>query len=168
MKRPGLLAACIVVLCAGCERQKPGGTAVAEAPESRQSSGQTRVRDRLILESVINDYVMRRKAKGELALEFPFDFDYWTSAMPPDSRIIVYIYARPPVPESDRRHTQVVSLIQSMFMELKNDLEDGIRQTILEFPEFAEDRTRGVEVMLRIEPRVESEARQLLLQRLSR
>jgi hypothetical protein len=121
----------------------------------------------MLLEAIVNDYVMRRRAKDELALMFPFDFDYWTNALPASSPLVVYIYARPPVAESDSRYAAVTSLIESKFKELKLDLENGIRETILDFSEFSDVRG-GVQVVLRIEPRGEPVWLQLELDRLAR
>jgi len=121
----------------------------------------------MLLEAIVNDYVMRRRAKGELALMFPFDFDYWTNALPASSPVVVYIYARPPVAEGDPRYAAVTSLIENKFKELKLDLESGIRETILDFPEFSDVRG-GVQVVLRIEPREEPVWLRLELERLAR
>lgn len=168
MKSILLLAACFVLSSCVSERNSPEPGSPRQAASANEPGSELLVKDRMLLETIVNDYVMRRRVKGELALMFPFDFDYWTNALPASSPIVLYIYARPPVAEGDPRYANVTSLIESKFRELKLDLENGIRQTIFDFPEFRDVRASGVQVVLRIEPRGEPAWLRLELERLAR
>ena len=167
MKVIWLLVACLMLGSCAPESNSPAPEAPTQAASASEPGRELLVKDRMLLEVIVNDYVMRRRVKGELALMFPFDFDHWTNALPSSSQLIVYIYARPPVAESDSRYAVVTLLIESKFKELKLDLENGIRETILDFPEFSDVR-RDVQIVLRIEQRAEPAWLQLELDRLAR
>ncbi len=108
-------------------------------------------KEKMIIEGIINDYILRIKAKDELA--FIFDFDYWTNALT-GGEIIVYIYARPPIPKSHNKYSVVEKEIKNQFEELKTQLVSGVSETILAWPEFNQFKNYKVEVILRIEEKI--------------
>lgn len=114
-------------------------------------SSELTVKDKMIFEGIVNDYILRMKAKDELS--FIFDFDYWTNALAGDE-IIVYIYARPPISQSHNKYGMVEKEIKHQFEELKQQIVSGILETIIAFPEFNEYKNYQVEVVLRIEEKM--------------
>jgi len=111
-------------------------------------------KDELILEAIINDFILRNQIKREFP--FPYKFEAYSSVL--WNSIVVYVYCWIPHDKLiQRKYDDFRSNAENHFPELEKYMVKFINKTILDFDDFKWARSYKLSIVLRVglEPIVE-------------
>jgi len=103
-------------------------------------------KDELILEAIINDFILRNQIKREFP--FPYKFEAYSSVLA-DS-IVVYVYCWIPADQLNGKYDDIRSNAEKHFPELERYMVKWINETILAFDDFKWARSYKLSIVLRV------------------
>ena len=112
-----------------------------------QAANNVSRKDEILLESAINDFIHRNQVRRS----FPFAHTFEAYGSVVNRSIIVYVYFRIPLnPKNVQERENIVERVKGDFPELENYIKRYIKDTILDFEDFAWARFYGFSVILRL------------------